>query len=99
LNAGVAVDPILWDQAERLRAGKVSLTIGSDNLITVSGPSETFRVLLRPSADIDLNKPILVRYGSRTKRVEFDGSLEHLMEDVRQRADRNRAFWTSVDIP
>lgn len=99
LNPSVAIDPILWDQAKRLRAGRVSMSIGEDNLLTISGPSETFRVLLRPSDDIDLDEQVRIRQGNRTKRVDFDGTLEHMLEDVRGRADRKRAFWMSVNVP
>jgi predicted esterase len=100
LKPGAAINPILWDQAKRIRAAKVSASIGSGNQIRVTnGPSESFRVLLRPQQGIDLAQPVVIRYRSRTERVEFDGSLEHLLEDVRQRADRKRAFWVSQVIP
>lgn len=99
LNPTVAIDPILWDQAKRLRAGRVSMSIGEDNLITISGPSETFRVLLRPSEDLDLDKQVRIRYGNRTTRYDFDGKIQTMLDDVRQRADRKRAFWTSVSVP
>ncbi len=99
LNPSVAIDPILWDQAKRLHAGKATVSIGNDNLISVSGPTETFRVQLRPHENINMNEQIRVRTGGRTNRVDFDGTLEHLLEDVRQRADRKRAFWMSVSIP
>jgi len=101
LKPGVAVDPILWDQASRIRAGKVTAAIGPDNQIRVQrGPADLFRLQLRPMAGIlDLNQEVIVREGSRTKRVQFDGSLRTMLEDVRQRADRKRAFWMTVVIP
>jgi hypothetical protein len=100
LKPSTAIDPILWDQAKRIRAAKISASIGAGNQIRVaSGPSESFRVLLRPQAGIDLTKAVVIRYRSRTVRLEFDGSLEHMLEDVRQRADRKRAFWVSQVIP
>ena len=99
LKPDVAIDPILWDQAKRIRAGKVEASIGAGNQIRVSGPAEQFRVMLRPQEGIDFAKPIVVRYGSRTVRVEFDGSIELMLEDVRQRADRKRAFWFSIPVP
>ena len=101
LKPGTAIDPILWDQAKRIRAAKVSASIGSGNQIRlVNGPSDSFRILLRPQEGIDLNQPVVVRYRSRApERVEFDGSLDHMLEDVRQRADRKRPFWTSLSIP
>ncbi len=99
LNPTVSIDPILWDQAKRLHAGKVSVLIGADNLISVAGPTETFRIQLRPHDEVNINEQIRVRAGGRTNRIDFDGTLEHMLEDVRQRADRKRAFWTSVTVP
>ena len=102
LKPGVGIDPILWDQATRIRAGKVSASIGADNQIRVQrGPADQFRVLLRPLDGIlDLNKQVIVSEGNRTpKRIDFDGSLEFLLEDTRQRADRKRPYWVSVSIP
>ena len=100
LKPDVEINPILWDQATKIRAGKISASIGADNQIRVgSGPTETFRVLLRPQPGIDLTKEVIIRYRSRTVRLEFDGSLEHMLEDARQRADRKRAFWVSATVP
>ncbi|MEM1070862.1 MAG: alpha/beta hydrolase, partial [Planctomycetota bacterium] len=100
LKPGVPVDPILWEQAKRIRAGKIEASIGQGNQIRISdGPTEQFHVMLRPQEGIDMAEPIVVRYRSRTERAEFDGSIEFLLEDVRLRADRKRAFWMSVSIP
>jgi hypothetical protein len=101
MKEGVSVDPILWEQADRIRAGKISASIGIDNQIRLkSGPADRFRLLLRPQDGIDLNEEVIVRYGSASpKRCFYDGDLRVLLEDVRQRADRKRAFWMTVDIP
>ena len=48
---------------------------------------------------LDLNQEVVIREGSRSKRIQFDGSLEVMLEDVRQRADRKRAFWMTEVIP
>ena len=79
----------------------MTAAIGPDNQIRVQrGPADLFRLQLRPMAGIlDLNQEVIVREGSRTKRVQFDGSLRTMLEDVRQRADRKRAFWMTVEIP
>ena len=101
LKEGVPVDPILWEQAERIRAGKISASIGVDNQIRLkSGPADRFRILLRPQEGIDLNQEVVVRYGTASpKRFFFDGELQTMLEDVRQRADRKRAIWMTADIP
>jgi pimeloyl-ACP methyl ester carboxylesterase len=99
LKPDVAIDPILWDQAKRIRAGKVSASIGNGNQIRISGPAEQFRILLRPQPGIDLNDEVIIRYGSRPRRFQYDGSLNGMLEDARQRADRKRPFWVTFQVP
>ena len=100
LKPDVAIDPILWDQdKKRIRAGQVVASIGSGNQIRVRGPAEQFRVQLRPQDGIDLTKQVIVRYGSRRKAVDFDGSLDVMLEDARRRADRKRPIWLSISVP
>ena len=100
LKPGVAIDPILWDEAKRIRAGKVSASIGNDNQIRVRGPSDTFDVLLRPQPGIDLTKEVVIRSGtSRITRDLFEVGLEIMLEDARTRADRKRPFWMSTTVP
>ncbi|MFK8115474.1 MAG: alpha/beta hydrolase [Rubripirellula sp.] len=98
LNEGVAINPILWEDAKRLRAGKVTGSIGSENQIRLSGPAKEFTILLRPGMGIDLNEDVVIRKGS-PKRFSFDGGLKTMLEDVRRRADRKRPFWMSISIP
>ena len=95
------MNPRIWDQAERIRAGKISASIGVDNQIRLkNAPADRFRLLLRPQVGVDLNQEVVVRYGTASpKRFFFDGELKTMLEDVRQRADRKRAFWMSIDIP
>ncbi|MCG8652419.1 MAG: alpha/beta hydrolase, partial [Pirellulales bacterium] len=101
LKPDVAIDPILWDQAKRIRAGKVSGMIGEGNQIRVSsGPTDRFIVWLRPQPGINMNERIVIRSGrSGRKTVEFDGSLDVLLEDARTRADRKRPFWMRISVP
>jgi pimeloyl-ACP methyl ester carboxylesterase len=101
LKPGVAIDPIQWDQANRIRAGKVSASIGTENQIRIrNGPADQFRILLRPQPSIDLSQEVVIRFGTApARRVQFDGSLEVLLEDARRRADRKRPFWLTITIP
>ncbi|NND96065.1 MAG: alpha/beta hydrolase [Pirellulaceae bacterium] len=100
LKPGTAINPILWEQAKRIRAKKVEASIGANNQIRISqGPSERFTVWMRPGMGIDLNQPITIRYGSRPIYHDYDGSITTMLEDVRQRADRKRPFWTKKVVP
>jgi hypothetical protein len=100
LKPGTAIDPILWDQAERIRGKLATASIGSENQIRIGqAPSERFTIWVRPGMGVDLNERITVRYRSRPKYYDFDGSLGVLLEDVRQRADRKRPFWGKITVP
>jgi len=99
LKPMVDINPVLWDQAERLRAGKVSGSIGADNVIRIAGPADQFHVWLSPQMGVDMNRPFAIRYGSRTNRFEFAGRFDVMLEDARTRADRKRPFWAKVTLP
>ncbi len=101
MKSEVAIDPMLWDVTERIRAAQVSASIGADNQIRVNqGPTEQFTVCLRPIMNgLDLNEPVTIRYRTRRVMFDFDGSLETMLEDARTRADRKRPYWARVTIP
>ena len=100
LKENVAIDPILWGQAERIRAGKVEAAVGEGNQIRVAqGPAERFIVYLSPEMGLQMDQTITVRYRNRRVDIDFDGSLDFMLEDVRTRADRKRPYWASVMIP
>ncbi|MEO1524931.1 MAG: alpha/beta hydrolase [Planctomycetota bacterium] len=98
LTQAVDLNPVLWDhEKKRKRAGTITGAVRVGNRLSFSGPTDSFTVWLRPEMGINLNEPVVL--GSRNKRFEFDGSLETILEDVRQRADRKRPFWARVSIP
>lgn len=100
MKKGTAIDPILWDQAERIAGKLVEANIGANNSIRIAkGPSERFTVWLRPGMGVDLNKRVTVRYGDRPKFHNYGGEIETMLEDARQRADRKRPFWTKIVVP
>lgn len=95
----VDLNPVLWDQEKRKKAGPISGNVGAGNQIRFSGPSENFTIWLRPDMGLDLTQPVIARRGSRTTRFSFDGSLNTILEDTRQRADRKRPFWAKFEVP
>jgi predicted esterase len=100
MKEGTAIDPVLWDQAKRIRAKKIEASVNAENQIRISqGPTERFTVWLRPEMGLDLNETVTIRYGSRRFDHSYDRNLETLLEDVRQRADRKRPFWTKKRVP
>ncbi|KAA5544694.1 alpha/beta hydrolase [Roseiconus nitratireducens] len=95
----VDLNPVLWDQEKRKRAGKVSGEVGSGNQIRISGPADNFIVWLRPEMGIDLSQQVVIRYGTSPTRFDFDFDVETILEDARQRADRKRPYWAKVPVP
>ncbi|MEL6108575.1 MAG: alpha/beta hydrolase [Planctomycetota bacterium] len=101
LKSGVDLNPVLWDHEEkRKRAGTIKGAIRQGNRLNFSGPTDSFTLWLRPESGLNLNEQVVISMGNRSpKRFDFDGSLETLLEDVRQRADRKRPFWAKVSVP
>lgn len=97
----IEINPVLWNQAERIVAGKVEASVGGGNQIRINGPADSFTLLLRPDMGVDLNNQVIVRAGGDRvpHRFQFDGELETILEDTRQRADRKRPFWAKFQIP
>ena len=98
--SGVAIDPLLWESAPRLKAAEVSGFIGANNDVIISqAPARAFTVWLGPHQPLKFDESITVRYRSRRVDFRFDGSLQTMLEDVVARADRVRPFWGRVSIP
>lgn len=100
LIENIAIDPILWDQAKRIRASKVSASVGEKNQIRINqGPAERFLVYLSPAMGIKMDETVSLLYRSRRVNFDFDGSVDFMLEDARTRADRKRPYWASVLVP
>jgi len=100
LFPNVTIDPLLWNQAERIRAAKVSASVGEGNQIRVNqGPADQFIVHLHPSMGIRMDETVTVNLRSRSKKFDFDGSVDFMLEDARTRADRKRPYWARVTVP
>ena len=96
----VVIDPFLWDLVDKPKAAEVAATVGGNNEIRiVRAPAQRVRVCLEPSMGISLDQRVVVRNDKDRATVDFDGSVDFLLEDVRTRGDRKRPFWTAVTIP
>ncbi len=96
------INPILWDEATRIKAAKVSATIGANNEIRISqAPATAFTVWLTPQLPLDFASQIAVRYRGQRRDFRFSvsGEFQTMLDDVRARADRKRPFWGRVAIP
>jgi hypothetical protein len=97
---GLSINPILWSDAERLKAAPVKARVMANNeIIITQAPSDAYTVWLYPQMSLDFKETITVRYRSRRKDFTFDQSVGVMLEDVRVRADRERPFWGMVQIP
>lgn len=96
----IVVDPFMVDITDRKSSAPVEASVGNNNEVRVRrSPCKSVRVHLEPSMGVRLDQRLTVRSGNRSAVVEFDGSLDQMLEDVRTRADRKRPFWTSVTLP
>lgn len=100
LLESVPINPVLFDQEKRRRAGPISARVGDNNQIRIgSAPSQMYTVLLSPEMGIDMNQPISIRANGRNFSHEFAGSIEFMLEDARRRGDRQHVYWDAVTIP
>lgn len=96
----INVNPILFDHTEGKRAGSVRAKLTAENGIQIlQAPSTRHRVLLSPEMGIDMSRPIPIRAGSRNTIYDFDNSIEFMLEDARQRADRQHVYWSAIEVP
>jgi len=100
VNERNVVNPFLWDQVKRKPKAAAKASVLAQNTIRIAqGPADRFIVWLSPAMGIDLNEQIVVRFGSRSTRYDFDGDIETILFDARTRADRTRPFWGKVQVP
>ena len=97
INPEIVVDPVQW--SGRIRAGTVTGSIGSDNLIRFSGPADGFTLHLRPMSTLDFDAEVRLRHGNRTTTKLFDGDVTTILRDLDARADRRRPTWMVVRYP
>lgn len=96
----VAIDPLLWESAPRLKAAEVRGFIGANNDVVISqAPARAFTVWLGPHQPLQFDQPITVRYRTRRVDFRFEGGIRTMLEDVLSRADRLRPYWGRVSIP
>jgi predicted esterase len=87
--------PVLFKPGSRL-AVEAKLLPGGNGVFIGKAPSKNVWIWVRPGM-FDLSRTVEVQYGSSKKRftVTFDTAV--LLEDVRQRADRQAPFYQRLD--
>ena len=69
----------------------VSAEIGGNNSISIGRlPDDVFVKLSPDLPDIDVSKPVLIRAGGKTRRVDFNPSVRDLLEEYRRTGDHIR---------
>ena len=78
--------------------GGVSALI-TNNLLRIQQLPSTGAVRISPELPhLDLNEPISLRYGARTERIDYKPSERDMLEDFRERRDRQRLCYMKVLI-
>ncbi|MDA1166365.1 MAG: hypothetical protein O3B13_24990, partial [Planctomycetota bacterium] len=66
--------------------------------ISITSPARSNTIWLNPDM-IDFGVRLRVRLGSRQVYNDFvEASVEHILEDLRQRGDRQRIYQTRIDL-
>ena len=100
LQDNVIVHPILFDNVERKQRGQIEARINPANTIRITQvPGPGVRILLSPELGLDLANQVTIHLKGRSKTHSVGNSIEFMLEDVRQRADRQHVFWDAVTLP
>ena len=91
------ISPFAWP-VEKPRAAQIEASIGAKNSIRVKSGAKQTTIWLSPEI-VDFNKRIQITVDGKKIRDDYVPDLEVLLEDARQRADRQHVFWAKKTVP
>jgi pimeloyl-ACP methyl ester carboxylesterase/tetratricopeptide (TPR) repeat protein len=92
------VHPVEWTGVKPPRATPASIKgeiIRSTNNVNVDSSARKVTVWLSPEM-VDFDAKLVVSINNKAVKGPFQPNLEHLLEDVRTRGDRQHPFWLKV---
>jgi pimeloyl-ACP methyl ester carboxylesterase len=89
------VSPLGWPP-DKTRPCRTRGTFGNNRVSIRTGASKA-TVWLSPDI-VNFDEPIRVKVNSEEQRDEITPDLETMLEDARQRADRQHVFWAKVTL-
>ncbi|MCA9265068.1 MAG: hypothetical protein KDA60_14510 [Planctomycetales bacterium] len=87
--------PIEWPRRDRGRPGITEAEIRNNNLVIVKAAADTVTVWLTPEL-VDFDQPVKINTSRRNVKETVEPKLEILLEDARQRRDRQHPFWAKL---
>ena len=79
--------------------GRIEVDAGPNNYIRIDKLPGKAIVRLSPEIpELDLEKQIRIRRGSRTQRVSYEPSVRDMLEDFRERRDRGHLCYMKVVV-
>lgn len=101
MNEDILYDPLLWKQyGIKKTAARVTGTIHQDNTIRIFRmPASQYTIWVHPQMGLNFGETIRVQHRNRSAKIDFDSTVDVMLEDARTRGDRKRPFWAKAVIP
>jgi hypothetical protein len=90
------ISPYAWP-VSKPAAAKIEGSVSSSNSIRIKSGAKRTTVWLSPEI-VDFDKRIQLTVDGKKIRDDYVPDLEVLLEDARQRADRQHVFWDKVVV-
>jgi pimeloyl-ACP methyl ester carboxylesterase len=93
-----ALQPVAWEKGAHPPKQKIQGTITPGNTIYVGSGGERATIRLSPEL-VDFANRVEVKIGGRSRMRDFvTPSVEALLEDLRERGDRQRLYWAKLEF-
>ncbi|GIW99403.1 MAG: peptidase [Pirellulaceae bacterium] len=99
LNPQIAGNPFQFDPAAKgvFEARILELAVNGVSINKIPSVQRAATVWLTPDM-VDFSRPITIGLPGKRHRLELSPDIAVMLEDVRQRADRQHVFWQRVEI-
>lgn len=93
-----ALQPVAWEKGAHPARQTIQGTITPGNTIYVGSGGERATIRLSPEL-IDFEKRVEVKISGRSRMRDFvTPSVEAVLEDLRERGDRQRLYWAKLEF-
>jgi pimeloyl-ACP methyl ester carboxylesterase len=100
LKENIAINPLLWDYTKIGAVPQLAAAVINPTTVRITkAPASRMAVLLQPEMGVDMQERISINWGGRRATTQPGGNLEVMLEDLRQRADRQHPVWDRIEMP
>ena len=97
IPSGSLVWPAQWPPSRGARPARISGTVREKRNVFLTTPTTAATVWLAPDL-VDLDSEVAIRVNGRPPIKDVRADVAVLLEDARQRGDRQHPFWAKVDL-